>query len=169
MDLAQALLSAGHRDEARTETDTACGVTSRLIAIDPNVHRWRANLRDCFDIRAQLALADGALPQAASFADRAVQTGKTVGSTDPVEDRYALARSYRLLGDIRRKLGDQAGAKAAWQAGLSMLPASVAEKPNEMAEHATTLQRLGRGSEARERAAKLAANGYRNPEFRSII
>ena len=169
MDLARALLANGLKDEAATETNEACGVTSRLIAIDPNVQRWRANLRDCFDMRAQLALTDGTLPQAAGFAARAVQTAKAVRSTDPVEDRYAVAASYRLLGDIRHRLRDRTGAESAWQSGLSFLPANVAEKPNEMAEHAIILQRLGRGSEARGRTARLAAIGYRSSDLRSII
>ncbi|HUP66731.1 MAG TPA: TIR domain-containing protein [Sphingomicrobium sp.] len=159
MDLAQALLNAGQRDLAATEAEAACSVTGRLIATDSNVHRWRANLRDCLGLRAQLAVAHGDLPAAARLAAKAVATGKSVSSTDPVEDRYAVARSFALLGDIHRRLGDRASATAAWEAGLAMISAKVAEKPNEMAEHALLLQRLGRSDEAR--AARLAGMGYR--------
>jgi tetratricopeptide (TPR) repeat protein len=167
MDLAKALLAGGDKAAAATETDAACNVTSRLIATDSNVHRWRANLRDCFELRAQLALANGAPAEALGFAAKAIATGKSVASTDPVEDRYALAGSYRLLGETRQRVGDRQGAAAAWQAGLDLLPAAVAEKPNEMAEHALLLQRLGRAAEARERANRLASIGYRGIETRS--
>ncbi|MES2135760.1 MAG: TIR domain-containing protein [Pseudomonadota bacterium] len=159
MDLAQALILAGKSDAAASEAGSACDATRRLIATDSNVHRWRANLRDCLDIRAELALAHGDLDAASRLATKAIETGKTVSSTDPVEDRYAVARSFSLLGDVRRKMGDQAGAKTAWEAGLAMIAANAAEKPNEMAEHAMLLHRLGRSDEAR--ANRLAGMGYK--------
>ena len=92
-----------------------------------------------------------------------------MASTDPVEDKYAVAKSLRLLGDIRRRLGDEGGAKSAWEAGLAMIPPNGAEKPNEMAEHAMLLQRLGRLNEANERTNRLASFGYRDVELRRTI
>ena len=133
------------------------------------MQRWRANLRDCFYLRAQLALASQDLAAAARYAARAVELGRTVASPDAVEDRYAIASSLRILGDIRRRDGDLAGAKAAWQAGLSELPNGVAEKPNELAVHAMLSQRLGRAAEAQQRIERLNAIGYRNPELRSAV
>jgi tetratricopeptide (TPR) repeat protein len=149
------------------ETASGCNETTRLLATDSSVQVWRANMRECWEMRARLSLASGDLKQAERFAERAVQTAKSVQSTDLVEDRYALAQSYRLLGDIRLRLGDKSGAQAAWKAALVTLPAGVAEKPNEMAEHAILLQRLGRSPEARERGARLDAMDYRSPEFRA--
>ena len=166
MDMAQALLSGGRKDEAADETEAACNVTSRLISTDSNVQRWRAILRDCFNMRAKLALTNGASQDALRFAMKAVDTGKSVASTDPVEDKYAVAASLRILGEIRLRLGDQIGARAAWASGLAMLPANVAEKPNEMAEHAMLLQLLGRSNEARVRTNRLASIGYRYFDFR---
>jgi len=129
----------------------------------------RTYLRDCFDLRSELALAKGVPQDALSFAAKAVNAGKSVASTDPVEDKYAVAKSLRLLGDIRRRLGDEGGAKSAWEAGLAMIPANGAEKPNEMAEHAMLLQRLGRLNEANERTNRLASFGYRDVELRRTI
>jgi len=126
-------------------------------------------MRDCLYLRAQLALTNGDGGDAARFAVKAVDVGKTVASPDAVEDRFAVASSLRLLGDIRKRMGDSAGAKAAWQAGLSALPNGVAEKPNELAVHAILSQRLGRASEAQQQVEKLATIGYRNPELRSGI
>jgi tetratricopeptide (TPR) repeat protein len=169
LDWARALLTAGRTQDAAGQTEAACAVTNRLIAIDSNVQRWRANMRDCLYLRAQVALADGDGAGAARFAVKAVDVGKTVASPDAVEDRFAVASSLRLLGDIRKRMGDSAGAKAAWQAGLSALPNGVAEKPNELAVHALLSQRLGRASEAQQQVEKLATIGYRNPELRSGI
>ena len=153
----------------QNQVENACAVTGRLIAIDSNVQRWRANLRDCFQLRAQLALTKNDENSAGQFSAKAVKVGKTVASPDPVEDRYAVGSSLRLLGDIRRREGDLAGAKAAWEAGLSVFPKGVAEKPNELAIHALLFQRLGRTSEAQQAVQKLSAIGYRNPELRSGI
>jgi tetratricopeptide (TPR) repeat protein len=166
--LAEASLIAGQNADSLRETETACRITSRLLAADAKVHGWRANLRECWQMRARLSRANGNLQQAAKFAANAVATAGTVRSPDPVEDRYALAESYRLLGDVRQAQRDGDGARAAWKAGLSALPNRVAEKPSEMAEHAVLLQRLGRMAEARERIGRLSAMGYGNAEFRNI-
>jgi tetratricopeptide (TPR) repeat protein len=168
LDWARALLSAGKNDDAAVQVGAACTVTDRLIAIDSNVQRWRANRRDCLHLLAQLALAHDDTASAARFATQAVTVGKTVASPDTVEDRYAVASSLRLLGDIRRREGDLSGARAAWQAGLAELPDGIAEKPNELAVHAMLFQRLGRTIETQQRIQKLAAIGYRNPELRSV-
>jgi tetratricopeptide (TPR) repeat protein len=169
LDWARALITAAKTDDAANQVENACAVTGRLIAIDSNVQRWRANLRDCFQLRAQLALTKNDENSAGQFSAKAVKVGKTVASPDPVEDRYAVGSSLRLLGDIRRREGDLAGAKAAWEAGLSEFPKGVAEKPNELAIHALLFQRLGRTSEAQQAVQKLSAIGYRNPELRSGI
>jgi tetratricopeptide (TPR) repeat protein len=169
LDWARALITAAKTDDAANQVENACAVTGRLIAIDSNVQRWRANLRDCFQLRAQLALTKNDENSAGQFSAKAVKVGKTVASPDPVEDRYAVGSSLRLLGDIRRREGDLAGAKAAWEAGLSVFPKGVAEKPNELAIHALLFQRLGRTSEAQQAVQKLSAIGYRNPELRSGI
>ena len=169
LDWARALITAAKTDDAANQVENACAVTGRLIAINSNVQRWRANLRDCFQLRAQLALTKNDENSAGQFSAKAVKVGKTVASPDPVEDRYAVGSSLRLLGDIRRREGDLAGAKAAWEAGLSEFPKGVAEKPNELAIHALLFQRLGRTSEAQQAVQKLSAIGYRNPELRSGI
>jgi tetratricopeptide (TPR) repeat protein len=166
--LAQDLFAAGSYANAATETATACNVTNSLVAKDSNVQRWRGNLRDCWTMRARLSLAGGDAQQALRFASSALDTAKSVRGTDAVSDRYATAAAYRLLGDIRRRIGDRPGAQAAWTAGLAVLPLTIAEKPREMAEHAMLLQRLGRAGEARNRAAQLTVMGYRDSEFRNL-
>lgn len=166
LSLAGMALAAGQRGEAALQTANACDATARLLATDSSVQAWRANMRECWNMRARLSLAAGDARAAERFAERAVETASSVRSTDPVNDRYALAESRRLLGDARQRLGDRAGAEAAWKAALAAIPAGVAEKPSEMAEHATILMRLGRAAEARERAARLSAIGYQSFVFK---
>ena len=82
-------------------------------------------------------------------------------TADKIEDAYRLARAYRLVGDAERARGDLAAARAAWAQGLAAVPADVAERPDEMQDHATLLQRIGRNDEAAQLTAKLRAMGYR--------
>jgi hypothetical protein len=67
-----------------------------------------------------------------------------------------------MLGDVRQRLGDYPGAKAAWSAALQQLPTNVAEVPFETNERAELLRRLGRSSEAQDAATRLKAMGYRS-------
>jgi tetratricopeptide (TPR) repeat protein len=166
LNLADVLLTTGQKDVATTETAAACMASARLVAADAKVQAWRAIVRECWDMRARIAAASGNAAQASAFAERAVTTAKTVQSTDPIEDKFELAQTFRVLGDARKSLGDMAGAAAAWQAALAALPPDVAEKPNEMAERAMLLQRVGQSEAARQRTARLNAMGYRNPELR---
>jgi tetratricopeptide (TPR) repeat protein len=128
------------------------------------VQDTRSGLRDCWLAKAQLAAGAGNLPDAARAAERAVDLGKTVKGTDHVYDRFNLARAYRILGDVKRASGDGAGAAAAWNAGVSVIP-SGAERPVEAQTHADLLERLGRSGEAQPKRRWLAAIGYRYPTF----
>ena len=77
-------------------------------------------------------------------------------------DGNRAATAYRLLGDAQQKLGDGAAARIAWNSGLAAFPPGIAEQPNEMAERATLLRRLGRFAEAQALTAKLNGMGFRS-------
>ena len=79
---------------------------------------------------------------------------------DATADAFALAKAYRLTGDVKRSLGDGAGASTAWALALSALPANSSDRPGEMAEHAVIMQRAGRQGEADSLNAKLRVMGY---------
>jgi tetratricopeptide (TPR) repeat protein len=159
--LADLLLQAGAREEAAQMNEAACAAVNRLLAKDSAMPDWRAGLRDCWMMRAQLALASGAKADAMSSSQRAVEVAKTVKATDAaVDPRYMIGKAYRIAGDARRGQ-DPAGARSAWQAALSALPSGIAERPSEMKERMEILQRLGRDAEARTISNKLAAMGYR--------
>jgi tetratricopeptide (TPR) repeat protein len=161
LNLANMYLVAGQREQATEQTARGCDATARLLATDPTVQVWRANMRECLEVRARLGLAAGEPGQAAVMAERAVETARSIHSTDPVDDRYALAQSYRLLGDARRAGGNKSGANAAWNAALKVLPSRVAEKPSEMAERALLLQRIGRTEDAQLLMRTLARIGFK--------
>ena len=165
LNLADVLLTTNQKDAAAAETATACAASGRLVAADPKLQAWRAIVRECWDLRARIAAASGNPAQAAAFAERAVTTAKSVQSTDPIEDKFELAQTFRILGDARKTLGDVSGASAAWQAAFGALPLDVAEKPNELAERTMLLRRIGRFDEARQQTARLTAMGYRNSQL----
>ena len=168
LNLADMLLIASRTDEARAQAALGCDMTDRLLSTDPDVQVWRATMRECQEMRAKLTIAYGNADQAERLAEQAVKTASSVRSTDPIDDRHALARSLRLLGDIRERLGNRQGAVAAWRAGLAAMPANVAERPNEMAERATLMDRLGRSGEAQPLLDRLTAMGYRQWNVRRV-
>ena len=164
--LAFVLATTGKLTEAAQRNDSYCAIVSRLIAKDPKLVDWRADYRECWILRGQIAVANGANADAANDAERALQIGKSLKSSDPGTDAFGIARAYRLLGDAREGLGDKAAATAAWNAAFNALPHVQAERPIEIQEHAIILQRLGRVAEAQQLNQRLAAIGYRLREVK---
>ena len=117
-------------------------------------------------MRAQIAATTANVEVAANAASRAVKAAKAVDGLDPSLDKFNLAKSYRVFGDIRRSGGDSDGAAAAWNAGLNAIPKVAAERPLEAQEHAELLERLGRAKDAAPLRQQLARAGYRYPVMR---
>jgi hypothetical protein len=153
--------AAGH-------ADAGCSISQALIAQDPSVAQWRALHRDCLITRANVALASGAAAEALSHATRAHEVARSVTTSDRAEDALFVAKTLRIVGDIQLSNGNRAAAGAAWRQAFAALPQSVSERPPEMSERQLILRRVSRKAEARGLAAKLAAMGYREPEFRGL-
>lgn len=162
LELAKNLLTLGRRDEAAQEAASACQAAGALPAHDSKVARWRTLQTTCLAIQSRLALAAGADSQALSFAERSLGSARAERSGDAISDRFSVAAASRLLGDVRQRIGDTEGARAAWSAGLAQLPQESTEVPWEMRERVELLRRLGRSGEAAPIAARLAAIGYRD-------
>ena len=157
--LAEHLIESGDRAEAAEQARRGCRFVERLVERDSSVIEWRLALSNCYTVRAQLALAAGSYAQAIATAQRAIALADSNGG--PSRDGYALAKLHRLAGDAHRHSGDAGAARSQWLAGLALLPEGEAERPSEMNQRATLLERLGRTAEARQISARLDAIGYR--------
>ena len=161
--LARELLIAGQKNEAAAQSAESCETADRWLKRDPQSAIWRAASAACLMMRARIALASGSPQAALGPAGSAVAINRTAHTADRISDAYQLAGAYRLLGDVKQRLGDAAGAQAAWRSALALLPTATPEKPGDMAEHAALLQRLGRSAEAQPLTSRLNAIGYRMP------
>jgi tetratricopeptide (TPR) repeat protein len=163
LDLARYYLGAGKSANAEVETGAACGLARQLIAKDGGVAQWRALQRDCIVTQLLLALASSDLGRAEALGKQAVAAAGGVKTSDPIEDGYGLAKALRLAGDAQRKLGNAAAARADWARALAVIPHTNSERPSEMSERRSIMQRLGRSNEARDLQGKLASMGYLEP------
>ncbi|HEV2043200.1 MAG TPA: hypothetical protein VGR05_00840 [Sphingomicrobium sp.] len=160
LQLAKTLLTVKRTEDAATQAQVGCNQAIRVLARNPGPN-WRDLQTDCFSVRARLAMANGEQRKALSLANRALASARTERSVDSIRDRYTIAAAHRLLGDMRRQMGDAEEATASWAEGLAQLPSKVTERPTETGERATLLRRLGRLDEARPLVERLEAIGYR--------
>jgi len=167
IDMAHYLLAKGSTAQAATAAVAGCGFADALYRKDSRVADWRILRRDCLRVQGMIAFAAGDKPKALALANQTVAAARSVDGTDPIEDRYGLAKAYRLLGDVEQSIGNSAAARTAWAAGLAAIPKTIAERPPEMRVHEALLRRLGQAAEASQIASRLAAMGYREPEFKS--
>jgi tetratricopeptide (TPR) repeat protein len=163
LDLAYYLLGKGQIAGALTETRAGCQLAEGLRGRDPTVLHWRMAHRDCLSMQSQIALASGEPKRAMLLAGEALADAKAMKSGEAYADSYGVARAARMLGDVRQRLGDTQGARAAWRAAMAQLPKGIVERPVEMAERTQLLERTGRSAEAQSLRAKLNAIGYRLP------
>ena len=159
--LARLLLVTGKTSEAAPEISTGCQTYQWLLNRPSPRPEWRKSIFACMSVKAELALRNGAKDEAYDFGQRALKAAQSVHTDDKFEDTFRVARAYRLIGDIERARGNADAARSAWSNGLAAIAAGVPEQPDEMAEHAALLQRVGRGGEAQPLAAKLSSFGYR--------
>jgi tetratricopeptide (TPR) repeat protein len=163
LQLARALLATGQQAQAAQQTVAACALVAALPATY-SASLGRRLRTNCLSMRARLALASRAAPQAILFAQQALASARSEHNEDPSSDLYRVASMQRLLGDARQASGNPEGARQDWSAGISVLPENVAERPWEMNERAGLLRRLGRADEAAPISARLSAIGYRGAD-----
>jgi len=164
LNLADYLFSTGKKEEAATELQSACKGPGPSGAREANGADWLALRRDCLTTETAFDVRSGAGAHALSTGQQALNVARSIKSSDGFEDRYGVARSYRLIGDSYRLLGNGSAAAAAWASALAALPRTNAERPSEMAERQLILTRSGRTAEAKDLARKLLAMGYRAGE-----
>jgi eukaryotic-like serine/threonine-protein kinase len=170
LELGELQLAMRQLDDAGTSARSGCDMANRLAARDSSVSMWRVDLPvRCFELRARLALArsEPAEAQALSANLAGLMEAERSKAKSP-DDRIDLAIAHMLRGDVAARLGERAGARAAWQAGLSVWPKGVELQPRELALHASLLRKVGQISESAAIARKLAGIGYREPDFRKV-
>jgi tetratricopeptide (TPR) repeat protein len=161
-------LASGNVDQARAAATAACGAASNLVAKDRSVAEWRSNMQfSCARINARLALRSGQNGQAIAHAREALVLART--EPNPVARAFSVAGAERTLGDAFAATGQRDEARGAYERALAAWPKNVEEKPREMAEHTILLQRLNRNGEAAAINQRLAAMGYRHPDFRRSV
>ena len=107
------------------------------------------------DWRAARELAEAALRHTEDLAEGAVDAHRIA------------AQAHLLLGRLHAAGGDRSAALESWSAGLARIEqvASDSRDPSLLDPWARTLMLLGRGEEANEVLARLAAAGYRDGSF----
>jgi tetratricopeptide (TPR) repeat protein len=157
LDLAKALLSLGHRDEAAQQSRSGCALVAAIRGRNPGNSKQTA----CLMMRSRLALLSGSTSQALALTRQALVSAESERNEDPITNRFGIAAAYLLAGDIYRRTGDGEAAHQSWSKALASLPRGVAEKPSEMEQRAIILGRLGRVADAKQIVSRLDAMGYR--------
>lgn len=158
---AENLLQSGQIEQASENAEAGCAIDQALIARNGHYQGWHAGARQCWILRAEVALATNRKNEALTLANNAIRSAAIVSSSDRGSDKYGLSKAYLVLGDVERSLGDPAAAATAWQRALHELPAGVAEQPLELDHHAKILERVGDSVGAQRIANRLNAMGYR--------
>lgn len=162
LELAGALLALRRTNEAATAGAAGCQLATALQDLDRSVSTWRSLRTQCRMNGARLVLAEGRLADALTLARAALESARAERGLDPIKDRYTVAAAYRLVGDVHQRMDNGQAARQAWMQGLTNIPSGIAERPREMHERATLLNRLGRSEEAQPLTRKLATIGFRN-------
>jgi len=169
LELGELQLATRDAEQAGATARAGCDLADRLAERDASVVRWRADLRgQCLKLRARLALARGAPAEAQALADEARQVARAeLGRTVSADTRIAAASADLLRGDVAERRGDPAAAARAYASALAAWPQGVEERPRELATRAYLLDKAGMDAAAADLRRRLAAIGYRQPQFGS--
>lgn len=163
-DLADLELSAGDADQARAANARGCAIADRLVETDRSVAMWRVRLQiRCAQLLARLAIRSGDGGAASTHARRALVLAR--GETNPLNRQLTIAKAEIMLGTALAAAGQREAGMAAFRRAAAAWPQGIEERPFELADHALLLQRVGRTDEANALRRRLAAMGYRHPDY----
>lgn len=171
--LSEQLRQLGRFDAAAAANGDALRVLGALTAKDPSnadyPRAWAAS--ELESARLQLARGDADAGQV--LATTALETILRLRASKPDNRMLSLlaAQAYTLLGQIDAKRGDAAAAHGDWvQARDVIAPAAQAgNDPRFLAAWAGALLRLDQTDAAQAAVEKLAAMGYRTPDFIALV
>lgn len=160
-------------DEAAALDNDAVRVLGELVATDSTNTRWRTEWAQAQLEAARLQLArrdDGAAEQ---LADSALATINAARSKNPGDRNLAvLAASAAIVrGQVEAKRGNAGAAEAYWIRARDVISpvAQQSNDPNVLAAWCSALALLGDIDTARPTVEKLAAMGYRTPDFEVLL
>ena len=157
--------ASGNLSQAKAAADAACNAAAALVARDRSVTMWRTELqRRCSDIKARIAVRGGDPSEGVNLARQSLALARE--EANPINRGMMLARSSLVLGDALTAAGQREAAKGAYEGAAAAWPQGIEEQPQELADHAKLLKRLGQRREAAALAQRLASMGYRRPDFR---
>ena len=166
-ELGEIELDADRQPEGGAAARAGCDIANRLLARDSTQYDWRVSLRSaCLNLRARLALAQGANAEALAHSRQLVAIARAEVARGSTPDALqALANAQLLTGMIASASGDSAAAQSAYLAALTAWPKGVAESPLQTSRKVVLLEGLGRSAEAKTVAGRLEVIGYRHPTY----
>jgi len=166
MDLGALLRLAGDTEGAATAVRSGCEIDGRLMAKDRSVRTWKEDLRlQCLEERVRLALASHSPGEALAIARQAVHVAAASRGDTPATAAVWRATAYDLVGDSLAADGQRDAAAAAWRTAATHWPKNVMLQPEYLALGADIMRDAGDAAAAREIAERLAAIGYRHPDY----
>ncbi|HVS12572.1 MAG TPA: serine/threonine-protein kinase [Thermoanaerobaculia bacterium] len=167
--LGEVLLAGGDPAAAERELAAAAALLGQLVEQDPSNSDWRRWRAATGTLSAAAALAEGRVDAAQREAEAARSALAGLAAATPGDRELArhLGRSQVELGRTLAAAGEEAAAHAAWERALEVLrPVADGSRDVEILDvWVRALLYLGRGPEATDAAARLAAAGYRRPDF----
>ena len=168
--------------EVRTRPDRACAAerrTSRRFdalrlrhgrqACREGLERSRLAARPSslvFQLKARIAVAQGALVEAEGLADRLQQLARSeIAKTPSADAQLELANAELLRGLVAYASGSRAKAGAAFREAARSWPRQMPDRPPLLARKVLILTGIGRRDAANALALQLARMGYRDPTY----
>lgn len=159
-------------EAARFDTD-AVRLLNELVAVDKTNARWRRVLAVAQLEAARLQIALGDYAGAEQAVSNALTNVKSERATIPNDLNVILlaADAEIVAGRIAARRLDSAAARDHWKRGQDTIApvARLGDDPNVLATWASALLLLGNFDESRPVLKKLAAIGYRTPDFESLL
>ena len=170
LELGETAIAAGELAKAGIAVRAGCDLVSRLRSRDSSVATWRSAYHAaCLRMRALLALRSGNPGEASSLAGRAVRVARTEPAGTAVERALVIAANEAVRGDSALAAGNRVAAADAYRRALAAWPEGVELEPRRLALRAILLHRAGRRAEAEPLTKRLAAIGYRHPDYLKAI
>ena len=166
-ELARFELAQLNIDQAAALGRSGCDMADRLVAKDSSVVDWRLDLRAwCLQLKARIALSQGALVEAEGWADRLQQLARTEAAETPSPDaQLELANAEMIRGLVAHASGSAAKANDAFRRAARSWPRQMPDRPPLLARKVLILDGIGQRDAATALAKQLARIGYRDPTY----